>query len=109
MIPCVLLMLQAGPRGTEELRELVAAFGFRGQAVGMDSTLQRLLDGDLVSRTNEPDGRPAARFALSAAGRQWLAVRSQALAEPARLVTRFLDRYTASALIAPAGGIEGSP
>lgn len=96
LIPCVLLMLQRGPREIEELRELVAAFGFRQRAAEMERPLQRLQDDGLIvlvgGRGGATEDSPC--YGLTAMGRRWLAEHRQALAEPARLVARFLDRYS---------------
>ena len=110
-VPCVMLMLQGGPREAQELRELVAAFGFRQQAAEMGSTLQRLEDERLIDTVDAPvDGRERGPcYELSGAGRRWLADRSPTLAEPARLLARFLDRYTTSAVVTPSGGSVGPP
>lgn len=108
-VPCVMLMLQDGPREAHELRELVAAFGFRQQAAEMDSTLQRLEDERLIDTVDAPidGGERGPCYELSGAGRRWLADRSPTLAEPARLLARFLDRYTTSAVATSAGGNVG--
>ena len=110
-VPCVMLMLQGGPREVQELRELVAAFGFRQQAAEMDSTLQRLEDERLIDPVEAPvdAAQRGPYYELSGAGRRWLAERSPTLAEPARLVARFLDRYTTSAVVTPSGGNAGVP
>lgn len=95
VIPCMLLMLERGPRETEELRELVAAFGFREKAAEMERPLQRLRDDGLIApvggRGGDDETNPC--YGLTALGRRWLAEHRPALAEPARLVARFLDRY----------------
>lgn len=93
LVPCVLLMLHGGVREMEELRELVTAFGLRRQAAEIEDTLQRLQDDELVRPAELPGRDQAVGYALSAEGRRWLQERSDALAEPARVVTRFLDRY----------------
>ena len=106
VLPCVLLLLQDGPRGAQELRELVGAIGLRQQAKRLDSTLQELEAAALIEGVrgrNVPDLRC---FALTAEGRRWLADRSEALAEPARLMARFLTRYTAADAVGSTSGEE---
>lgn len=110
-VPCVMLMLQGGPREAQELRELVAAFGFRQQAAEMDRILQRLEDERLIQPVDAPvdGGERGPCYELSGDGRRWLTDRSPTLAEPARLVARFLDRYTTSAVVTPVGGTVELP
>lgn len=107
-IPCVLLMVQIGPREAGELRELLAAFGFRRQSAEIDGTLDALLQEGLiefVARVGS-DGRTVSCHVLTPAGQQWLADRSETLSEPARLVARFLDRYPGADVTttSPTGG-----
>lgn len=110
LVPCVLLILQRGPCGAEELRALVAAFGFRQRATQMQGPLQQLRDDQLIDSVGPSSGEADAspRYALTAAGQRWLADRAQALAEPARLVERFLDRYTVTDVLTPPASGTGS-
>lgn len=94
VIPCVLLFLRDGARTGEHLRELVAAFGFRRQADGLDHTLTLLSADGLVGWWGAEHGRV---YELTDAGHQWLAARETVLGEFARLVAGFLARYPAHA------------
>lgn len=93
LVPCLLLFLRARSRDEGELGELVRAFGLRGGMNGLDETLARLETDGLVSLSEH---EPARVYRLTEHGQQWLATRAEALGESARLVSRFLERYTPS-------------
>lgn len=102
LAPCVLLMLREAPREAEELRELLAAFGFHRQVAALEGTLHGLEADMLVQSVGHAptDGSLRRRYRLTAGGEQWLTARVDVLAEPARLLARFLDGY--ASLAAPA-------
>lgn len=95
--PCVLMMVQAGERDTAQLRELLSAFGFTRQVDALEETLRQLEHDALVcadrGAVQDGDGSGPPRWRLTAAGEEWLAARWSVLAEPGRLVHRFLQRY----------------
>lgn len=97
LIPCVLLLLEAQARHADELRALVEAFGFQRQARGLPWMLRRLEADGLIASVRQPDGHGGTRHHLQLAseGHRWLSARAESLAEPARLVARFLARYEA--------------
>lgn len=99
VVPCVLLLLQAGPREADELCELVAAFGFARRARVLPSLLDRLEADALIEQARRTDA--GLQYALTSRGQGWLQARWEVLAEPARLVARFLACYAAATAAAP--------
>lgn len=98
-MPCVLMMVQASERDTPQLRELLTAFGFTRQVGALEETLRQLEHDALVytdsgaTVDDDADGDGPPRWRLTAAGEEWLGARWSMLAEPGRLVSRFLQRY----------------
>lgn len=102
LAPCVLLMLRDAPRDAEELRELLGAFGFHRQVASLRTVLHGLEADMLVQSVGDvqADGSMRRCYQLTAGGDRWLTARVGVLAEPARLLGRFLDGY--ASLAAPA-------
>lgn len=110
LAPCVLSMLRGAPRDVEELRELLGAFGFHRQ-VGSLRTVLHGLEADMLVQSvgdAQADGSMRRRYQLAAGGDQWLTARVDVLAEPARLLARFLDGYAGLAAPAPPGDEGGA-
>lgn len=105
LIPCLLLMMRETPREAAELRELLGAFGFHRRVPALAATLQALEADMLVWSADhaDADGSIRSRYRLTAGGEQWLTVRAGLLAEPARLLGRFLDGYASLATPTAAG------
>lgn len=96
--PCVLMMIQAGVWDTAQLRELLTAFGFSCQVDALEETLGQLERDTLVyaehgATADDAHGGGPPRWGLTPGGEEWLAARCSVLAEPGRLVSRFLQRY----------------
>lgn len=100
---CVLLFLDHHDCDGDDLVELITAFGLAHRGAALPATLRALHRQALISIDRQPivDDEPSPRvYRLTDRGRRWLHERADTLGEPARLVTRFLQRYSASATTA---------
>lgn len=96
---CVLLFLAHGDYDHDQLTDLVAAFGLTHRRNGLPATLRTLQQQTLIAVDRRPTehGEPPPAYRLTPGGRRWLDEYAYTLAEPSRLVTRFLQRHPARA------------